>query len=243
MICLVPDQYKNKPNDQLLNSSQDQEQSSSSMNASEADTLSEDYSKTTFVRDALIVIVVGLSIAFLVQNFLVKPYLIPSESMTPTLEIGQRILVDRTAYLRQDPQVGDVVVFHPPKDIEGFSPCAAAFTRKDQACSKEKSEPDSIAYIKRIVAQAGDSLTIKDGLPVVNGQIIRPQGYKIIPCSIGGQGCNYSDPITVPKDHYFVMGDNRGGSLDSRFWGPLPREWLIGKAFTSYWPPSRISGL
>ena len=80
----------------------------------------ESYPGFKFIRDVVIITVIGLLFAFFIQNFLVKPYLIPSESILPTLEIGQRILVDKTAFARSEPEIGDVVVFHPPKNIEGF---------------------------------------------------------------------------------------------------------------------------
>jgi signal peptidase I len=72
---------------------------------------------------------------------------------------------------------------------------------------------------------------------VVNGKIA--QEDFINPCTPGG-ACNLPKTISIPPDHYFMMGDNRGSSDDSRFWGPVPRDWIIGKAFATYWPPDRI---
>ena len=78
---------------------------------------------------------------------------------------------------------------------------------------------------------------MRNGHPVVNG-VIKKEDF-IRPCG-NGSGCNLPDPIRIPPDHYFMMGDNRGESQDSRFWGPLPRDWIIGKAFVTFWPPKRV---
>jgi signal peptidase I len=92
-------------------------------------------------------------------------------------------------------------------------------------------------FIKRVVATPGDTLKIIDGHAIVNGERI-PDDFTN-PCG-AGQGCNYRKEVTIPDDTYFMMGDNRGHSDDSRFWGPIPRDWIIGKAFATYWPPDRI---
>src|SRR5436309_1347576 len=96
-------------------------------------------------------------------------------------------------------------------------------------------------FIKRIVAGPGDTLSVKDGHPVVNGVEKTDEPY-INPCGSGEQ-CNMPKTIKIPPDMYFMMGDNRGASDDSRFWGPVPKEWIIGEAFATYWPPDRIGGL
>jgi len=91
-----------------------------------------------------------------------------------------------------------------------------------------------------IVATPGDTLSIAHGHPVVNG--VRAKERFIRPC-MGGGACNLPKPITIPPDDYFVMGDNRGASDDSRYWGPVPRDWIIGKAAFTYWPPDRVGFL
>jgi signal peptidase I len=88
-----------------------------------------------------------------------------------------------------------------------------------------------------VVAGPGDTLAINNGHPVVNGE--EAQEDFIRPCD-GNPKCNLPDEITIPPDHYFMMGDNRGQSDDSRFWGPVPRDWIIGEAFFTYWPPERV---
>ena len=188
------------------------------------------------------IVALALGLALLIQAFLVKPYQIPSGSMEPTLDIGQRVLVNRTAFRLGDPKPGDVVVFHPPSSVGRNAECGVP-RQSDQACPEAVDGESPDTFIKRIVAGPGDTVAVQDGIPVVNGTPERPDGYEIVPCGPGGSGCSLPDPITVPEGHFFVMGDNRGQSDDSRFWGPLPEEWLIGKAFATYWPPSRVGGL
>ena len=186
--------------------------------------------------ELITIVAVALGLALGIQAFLVKPYRIPSESMVPTLEIGQRVLVNRMGYRFGDPAVGDVVVFHPPEGAENSKQCGVP---RDQSepCPEPTPERADTNFIKRIVAGPGDSLRVEDGHPVVNGEVA--QEDFINPCRSGGI-CNLPDEITIPPDHYFMMGDNRGASDDSRFWGPVPRKWIIGGAFATYWPPDRI---
>jgi signal peptidase I len=182
-------------------------------------------------------VALALGLALLLQAFVVKPYQIPSQSMEPTLDVGQRVLVNRFIYHFEDPSIGDIVVFHPPAGADQGAQCGAPHP-PTQACDTPTKEESSQNFIKRIVALPGDRLSIREGHPVVNGVEKKEEPYTI-PCGNGGD-CNLPDPITIPPDHYFMMGDNRGASDDSRFWGPVPREWIIGKAFATYWPPDRI---
>jgi signal peptidase I len=158
--------------------------------------------------------------------------------MEPTLDVGQRVLVNRFLYHFTDPSIGDIVVFHPPKGADSGVKCGAPHP-SDQACDEPTRDRSSQNFIKRIVAGPGDTLTVRDGHPVVNGVEKKDEPY-IEPCPKGLPICNLPKPITIPPDHYFMMGDNRGHSDDSRYWGPVPRAWLIGKAFATYWPPNRI---
>lgn len=190
------------------------------------------------------IVALALGLALLIQAFLIKPYQIPSGSMEPTLDINQRILVNRFIFHFTDPKPGDVVVFHPPAgaDYGGSRECAVP-RPEDQPCAEATSDKSSETFIKRIVAGPGDTVSVENGLPIVNGKVLEPDGYKINPCEPGGSGCDMPKEITVPEGHFFMMGDNRGHSDDSRYWGPLPEDWLIGKAFATYWPPNRIGGL
>ena len=187
--------------------------------------------------ELVLIVAVALGLALGIQAFLVKPYRIPSESMVATLEIGQRVLVNRIGERLGDPDVGDVVVFHPPSGAEQGNECGAGPPPQGQVCSRPTSEKADVNFIKRIVAGPGDRLRIEDGHVILNDE--RQNEPFAEPCG-GGDGCDFPTEITVPAGHYFMMGDNRGSSDDSRFWGPVPTEWIIGEAFATYWPPKRI---
>lgn len=156
--------------------------------------------------------------------------------MIPTLEKGQRVLVNRTSYHFGDPSIGDIMVFHPPVGAETGPPCGVP-RKPGQACPEPVDERSDTNFIKRVVAGPGDTLSIRNGTPVVNGEAAEEDFTR--PCR-GQDGCNLPRTITIPAGHYFMLGDNRGASKDSRFWGPVPEEWIIGKAFATYWPPDRV---
>jgi signal peptidase I len=186
-----------------------------------------------------VIVALALGLALAIQAWLVKPYQIPSGSMEPTLDIGQRVLVNRFIYHFGDPGIGDIVVFHPPAGAEnGGAECGVPHPPR-QACPRPTPEEASENFIKRIVAGPGDTVSIRNGHPVVNGVEKVDEPYTN-PCRFGDERCDFPKPITVPPGYYFMMGDNRGASDDSRFWGPIPRKWIIGKAFATYWPPDRV---
>jgi signal peptidase I len=188
--------------------------------------------------ELIVTIAVAVGFALLIQAFVVKPYRIPSQSMEPTLTVGQRVLANR---LIQHPSVGDVVVFHPPV---GADPMVCGDnTQGDghpQPCDRPTPGESSQTFIKRVVAGPGDRLSITNGHVIRNGK--REKDAYIKPCAAGGF-CNFPKTITIPPGHYFMMGDNRGESDDSRFWGPVPDKWIIGVAFFTYWPPDRVGTL
>jgi signal peptidase I len=187
-----------------------------------------------------VIVALALGLALAIQAWLIKPYQIPSQSMEPTLDVGQRVLVNRFIYHFEDPSIGDIVVFHPPKGADSGTECGVPHSPRE-SCPKPTPEESSQNFIKRIVAGPGDTVSIRNGHPVVNGVEKVDEPYTL-PCGTGG-ACNLPRPITVPPGDYFMMGDNRGASDDSRFWGPVPRSWIIGEAFATYWPPNRIGGL
>ena len=156
--------------------------------------------------------------------------------MVPTLEIGQRVLVNRIGDRFGDPVVGDVVVFHPPAGAEQTTPAAAPRRRRARRATAPTAESADVNFIKRVVAGPGDQLDPRRPRdPQRQARSRSPS-----PSLRGGEECDFPTEITIPADHYFMMGDNRGSSDDSRFWGPVPRDWIIGGAFATYWPPKRI---
>ncbi|HEY3020035.1 MAG TPA: signal peptidase I [Solirubrobacteraceae bacterium] len=185
--------------------------------------------------ELVVIIAVAIGLALGIQAFLVKPYRIPSESMEPTLDVGQRVLVNRVGGRLSDPSVGDIVVFHPPAGAD-TNQCGAP-KPTDQACSRPVPQRSKVNFIKRVVAGPGDRIRILNGHVIRNGK--REKDGYIRPCS-PGDDCTLQREITIPKGMWFMMGDNRGASDDSRFWGPVPKKWIIGGAFATYWPPKRI---
>lgn len=191
-------------------------------------------------------VALALGLAFATQAWAVKPYKIPSGSMEPTLDIGQRVLVNRFLYDMREPHRGEIVVFHPPAGAQSSSECAVLLDGRQpleagEACPKSISDSSGETFIKRIVAVGGDTLSVEEGHPVVNGVEKTDEPY-INACG-GGYQCNLPKTIRIPKGYFFMMGDNRGESDDSRYWGPVPRGWIIDKAFATYWPPDRVGTL
>lgn len=195
--------------------------------------------------ELLFTVTVALGLALLIQAFVVKPYRIPSGSMLPTLALQQRILVNR---LNTHPGIGDVVVFHPPHGADlGSGECAdprqgisAAVTALAQPCDRPFASESTQTFVKRVVGLPGDVLRIVDGHVIRNGKR-EPDAY-INACGSAAE-CTFSRSIRVPVDDYYMMGDNRGDSEDSRYWGPVPQSYIIGVAFFTYWPLSRIGTL
>ena len=186
------------------------------------------------------IVALALGLALGIQAWLVKPYQIPSGSMEPTLDVGQRVLVNRFVYHLHEPKIGNIVVFHPPEGAETAAECGKSVP-PTEPCPEATPVESSQNFIKRVVAVGGDTLSIKGGHPVVNGVEKADEPY-IRPCG-DFSVCNMPKTITIPKGFFFMMGDNRGESDDSRYWGPVPKSWIIGEAFATYWPPDRIGTL
>lgn len=215
--------------------------------------------------ETIVVVAVALSMALLVQWLIVKPYRIPSRSMVPTLVENQRILVNRIDGRFGSPDRGDVVVFNPPSGAEDdecgakqgqpYGAGDAIYTGErdappgtlGMACPKPTSGKFPDAYVKRLIGMPGDRLKIVKGHAFINGEqldepYINPEEGCDDPEHYD-ESCSYPTEITIPEGHFFMMGDNRNASDDSRFWGPIPAENVIGEAFATYWPPTKIGGL
>ncbi len=187
--------------------------------------------------ELVITVAIAVVLALLIQAFIVKPYRIPSGSMIPTLDINQRILVNR---LGGNPSIGDVVVFHPPHGADlpgGVCGDQNQGPGHGQACDTPTPQESSQTFVKRMVAGPGDVMSIVNGHVILNGK--QEKDSYIVPCP----SCNFRTPIKIPPGDYFMMGDNRPDSEDSRYWGPVPGKWIIGVAFFTYWPPDRIGFL
>lgn len=162
-----------------------------------------------------ITIAIAIVISLIVRIFIAEPRYIPSESMFPTLEIGDRLVVEKVSYRLGEIQRGDIVVFQPPPQLQ------------------QQGYQANQAFIKRAIAVAGDNVAVRDGVVLVNGQalqedyIAQPPNYEMI-------------PVTVPEGTLFVMGDNRNNSNDSHVWGFLPQENAIGHAVFRFYPFDRL---
>jgi signal peptidase I len=183
--------------------------------------------------DWAVTILGAIAIVLLVKAFVVNPYRIPSSSMEPTLHCAQpasgcearfsdRVLANRFLYHLRDPRRGEIVVFQTPPQAQ--VKCGAGGT-----------------FVKRLIGLPGETIEVRleqgDGYVYVNGRkLAEPYVAKERRGAIEEFG-----PVKVPENAYFMMGDNRSQSCDSRVWGSVPRENLIGKVFATYWPPNRLS--
>jgi signal peptidase I len=202
-------------------------------------------SLTHSIVELVVIVAIALGLALAIQAFIVKPYRIPSGSMEPTLEVGQRVLVNRIGMDFSEPHVGEIAVFHPPEGAEQqlCGPTAHSVDPGGAACSQPLPKEASVNFIKRIVAGPGDEIYVKEGhvfrKAAGKSQFVAEQDSYIKACGSSSE-CNFTTPIKIPPGHWFMMGDNRGNSDDSRFWGPVPTGWIIGQAIATYWPPDRI---
>jgi signal peptidase I len=191
-----------------------------------------------FIKETIETVVIVLVLVILIRNFLGEPRWIPSASMHPTLLEGDRIFVEKVTKYISKPKRGEIIVFYPPfekleNDIWSIFTRLTGFFNSD------------IAYIKRIVGMPGDRMEIKynwynhTASIYINDKLI-DEPYKEKGGSIPCKDNMHCGPMTIPAGSYFMMGDNRNNSQDSRFWGVLPQDKIIGRAIFRFWPVNRI---
>jgi len=168
------------------------------------------------VREYAESLLIAAVLALIIRTFIVTPFKIPTSSMEPTLLPGDKIFVSRFIYRFRAPERGDVIVFRYPEN-----------PRRD--------------FIKRLVAFGGETIEIADEKLVIDGEVVdNPEIFQKLQYYNRGAYGAQDAQITIPKDCYFVLGDNSASSRDSRYWGFVPRKFLLGKAFVIWWPPTRM---
>lgn len=165
-------------------------------------------------------VTIGASFFLIVYLFFMQPHQVNGRSMFPTFNSGDYLLTNKVTYRTGEPQRGDIVVFHAPEEAS----CPTG-----TGCD----------FIKRIIAVPGDTLALRDNAYYLNGERLTesyiPDDFKSMPGKfIEGR------TVTMGPNEYFVSGDNREYSSDSRVWGPISREDIVGKAFLRYWPTSEF---
>ena len=168
--------------------------------------------------DLIETVVIGFTLFLVVYLFFAQPHQVNGQSMVPNFQNGEYLLTDKISYRFGDPKRGDVIVFHAP----------------DSANCPEGTGCD---FIKRVIALPGEQVEVKDNAIYVNGSKLEedyiPDDFPIQPGAF-----TQGRVIELGQDEYFVSGDNRPYSSDSRAWGPLPKENIVGRAFFAYWPLS-----
>jgi len=170
------------------------------------------------------VVALGLVVLGVVMHKSITQYKVTSGSMEPTLQIGERVATEAS----RSPQVGDIVVFHPPAGARASNPLCGSPVQGDgssQPCDAPLPQESTRVFVKRVVAGPGDLISIVDGHAVRNG--VRERDPYVEPCGADA-ACSFPATVRVPPGEYYMLGDNRGASDDSRFWGPVPAAWIIG---------------
>jgi signal peptidase I len=177
-----------------------------------------------------------------IRTFVAEARWIPTGSMLPTLQINDKLIIDKVSYRLHPPQREDIVVFMPPNSARICSQLVPSSPGEEAADpwhpNPNKSEVPEIkdAYIKRLIGVPGDKIQVTRGRVYIND---RPLSEKYI-----ADAPNYElGPITVPPNYYLMLGDNRNNSCDSHMWGFVPRDRIIGRAVVRFWPPNRIGDL
>ncbi|MDH6060777.1 signal peptidase I [Chrysosporum bergii ANA360D] len=166
-------------------------------------------------QENLILIAIALCLAILIRTFIAEPRYIPSDSMLPTLHTGDRLVVEKVSYRFHPPATGEIIVFQPPAELQ------------------RRGYPQDQAFIKRVIGTPGKTVQVTNGKVYLDGKALEEDYIAEPP--------NQPFPaVQVPPEKFFVMGDNRNDSNDSRYWGFLPRKNIIGRAVFRFWPLDRI---
>ncbi len=174
-------------------------------------------------------------IAVVIKTFLIQPFWIPSESMLPTIEVNDRVMVNKLAFTWGEPHRGEIVVFRDPREVEQQISFPEAVIRSvlEAVGIRTRGRDD---LIKRVIGLPGDMVEVKDNSVFINGERLdEPYLPEVF--------MDDEPPIKVADDEVFVMGDNRSASFDSRRFGPVPLDDLVGRAFVTIWPPSHFGSL
>ena len=169
---------------------------------------------------------IALLLAVMIRATVAEARFIPSGSMIPTLQIGDRLIVEKLSYYLHSPQRGEIVVFYPPE------PNSPPLT-PSSLMMRWLGFTGEAAFIKRVIGLPGETIAVHDGQVLINGKPLKEPYIQAPPI-------DETLPLRIPADHYFMMGDNRNNSSDSRVWGTLPRGNMIGRSFFRFWPPNRM---
>lgn len=186
-----------------------------------------------FIKETIETVVIVFVLVVLIRSLIGEPRWIPSSSMEPTLQVGDNLIVEKISYRLSEPGRGDVVVFYPPH--HALDPTLIGkFSRMIGFFSKDE------AYIKRIIGLPGDEIeVVPDKGVYVNGELLE-EPYKKEVFSGYCDSTMLCGPYIIPEGTYYMMGDNRNDSTDSRYWGTLPEKRIVGKAFFRFWPITRM---
>jgi len=188
--------------------------------------------RRSFLRELPILFIVALAVAIVLKTFVVQAFFIPSGSMEPTLEPGDRVLVQKVVY---GPDRGDVIVFSDPQGRPGPDRGIVGGFFHWLSSTLGIERPEHEDFIKRVIGLPGETVELRDGRLFVDGVRIREPYLK------GAVDTRDYGPVRVPEGALFVLGDNRLNSNDSRFGlGFVPVDKVVGRAFAIVWPPSRV---
>jgi signal peptidase I len=197
----------------------------------------------SFLSELPVLLVVAFLLALLLRSFLIQAFYIPSESMVPTLEVGDRVLVNRLSHRWSTPERGEIVVFADEAGAERNAQNPLVGGLRSLAAGLGLAPPSEEDFIKRVIGLPGETIEIRDGVVYIDGTEL-PEAATADGGYLSVRDDSFLPPTIVPEDEYFVMGDNRPRSSDSRsLLGTIDRDQIIGRAFVLVWPFDRAATL